>query len=330
MSYIEIPSSVSKPLLLQGDCAELLEKIPSNSVDAIIIDPPYLYLNTKQKNCEFDIPFDEGKVFLEYKRILKDTGFLLFFGRGTAFYRWNTKIAELGFLFKEEIVWNKTQLSSPFLKLGRKHETIAVYAKSKKACVRANKVPYKEYLSNISVEEAIVDIRKNLSRLKTGLKCENLLQDIYNYIDKGIKKNSTPRKRNNNVTIANKNIFSPYREVSVLAGIEEGKKETDVINIIPDIIEMASNAVPHHPTQKPTRLMERLMAIVTDEGDVIFDSFMGSGTTGVACINTGRRFIGMELDAKYFDIAKKRIEKQIKEKLKNPDLFEEKGTTEMI
>lgn len=62
-----------------------------------------------------------------------------------------------------------------------------------------------------------------------------------------------------------------------------------------------------HPTEKPLKLMERLIKASSNEGDTVLDCVMGSGTTGVACINTGRRFIGMELDEDYFQIAKARI-----------------------
>jgi site-specific DNA-methyltransferase (adenine-specific) len=62
-----------------------------------------------------------------------------------------------------------------------------------------------------------------------------------------------------------------------------------------------------HPTQKPVALMEYLVRTYTNEGDVVLDNCMGSGTTGVACLNTGRRFIGMEMDPEYFAIARDRI-----------------------
>lgn len=64
----------------------------------------------------------------------------------------------------------------------------------------------------------------------------------------------------------------------------------------------------HHPTQKPVELMEYLIKTYTDKGQLVLDNTMGSGTTGVAAMNTGRRFIGIEQDPTYFDIAKKRIE----------------------
>jgi len=62
-----------------------------------------------------------------------------------------------------------------------------------------------------------------------------------------------------------------------------------------------------HPTQKPVKLMEMIILYLTKEGDTIFDPFMGSGTTGVACINTGRNFIGIEKELKYFEIGQERM-----------------------
>lgn len=63
----------------------------------------------------------------------------------------------------------------------------------------------------------------------------------------------------------------------------------------------------HHQTEKSVDLLEKLIAIVP-EGETVLDMFMGSGSTGVACVNTNRSFIGIELDENYFEIAKKRIE----------------------
>lgn len=62
-----------------------------------------------------------------------------------------------------------------------------------------------------------------------------------------------------------------------------------------------------HPTQKPVLLLEYLIKTYTNKGDIILDNCMGSGSTGVACINTERKFIGIELDNTYFEIAKNRI-----------------------
>ena len=67
-----------------------------------------------------------------------------------------------------------------------------------------------------------------------------------------------------------------------------------------------------HPTQKPVDLLEYLIKTYTNEGDTVLDFTMGSGSTGVACLNANRNFVGIELDQKYYNIAKKRLEEVVK------------------
>ena len=76
-----------------------------------------------------------------------------------------------------------------------------------------------------------------------------------------------------------------------------------------NILQYSKDGDGFHPTQKPVLLLEDLVKTYTNPGDLVLDNCMGSGSTGVACVNTGRRFIGMELDKQFFDIAKERIEK---------------------
>jgi predicted RNA methylase len=70
-----------------------------------------------------------------------------------------------------------------------------------------------------------------------------------------------------------------------------------------------------HPTVKPVDLMRYLVTLVCREGGTVLDPFMGSGTTGIACIRTGRKFIGIEKDARYFEIAKQRLERESRQGL---------------
>lgn len=74
------------------------------------------------------------------------------------------------------------------------------------------------------------------------------------------------------------------------------------------ILEFKNEGKTIHPTQKPVSLLEYLIKTYTQEGETVLDFTMGSGSTGVACKNTNRNFIGIELDEKYFEIAKNRIE----------------------
>jgi len=74
------------------------------------------------------------------------------------------------------------------------------------------------------------------------------------------------------------------------------------------LIEFNSDKEKLHPTQKPVALLEYLIKTYTNENDTVLDFTMGSGSTGVACKNLNRNFIGIELDTNYFNIAKKRID----------------------
>lgn len=94
---------------------------------------------------------------------------------------------------------------------------------------------------------------------------------------------------------------------------EKNKKGTErypknIINISAQSMECA-NSKRVHPTQKPIDLLEYLIKTYTNENDLVLDFTMGSGSTGVACMNTNRKFVGIELDKNYFNIAKDRIEK---------------------
>ena len=86
------------------------------------------------------------------------------------------------------------------------------------------------------------------------------------------------------------------------------KTESDGKRYPKNLIKFNRDKDKLHPTQKPVSLCEYLIQTYTNEGDVVLDNCMGSGTTGIACLNTNRKFIGMELDDTYFEIAKKRIE----------------------
>jgi site-specific DNA-methyltransferase (adenine-specific) len=95
-------------------------------------------------------------------------------------------------------------------------------------------------------------------------------------------------------------------------GKNYGKSDKDALQEFEgyprSVLDIPSEGKPVHPTQKPVALMEYLIRTYTNEGDTVLDNCMGSGTTGVACMNTGRKFIGIERDPTYFEIAKARIE----------------------
>ena len=117
----------------------------------------------------------------------------------------------------------------------------------------------------------------------------------------------------------------PIRKSNNIAGESSGYKLSDskyVGKVYHDkypesIVEYSSRARDGrglHPTQKPVALLEYLIRTYTNEGETVLDFTMGSGTTGVACVNTGRNFVGIEKDAEYFRIAQYRIRESVSER----------------
>jgi site-specific DNA-methyltransferase (adenine-specific) len=107
--------------------------------------------------------------------------------------------------------------------------------------------------------------------------------------------NSTKTKKHNNITAINGGAFKTSHYMQEFTNYPRQVLKYSVEQGI-------------HKTQKPIALMEYLIKTYTDEGELVLDFTMGSGTTGVACKNLGRDFIGIEMDDGYFEIAKKRIE----------------------
>lgn len=110
--------------------------------------------------------------------------------------------------------------------------------------------------------------------------------------------------------------FKPYSQKSGRGSSNYGEQirvitENDGTRYPVDIVEFKRDKNKLHPTQKPVALLEYLIKTYTNEGNLVLDNCMGSGSTGVACKNLNRSFIGIELDENYFNIAKERIEKEL-------------------
>ncbi|MFV0397941.1 MAG: DNA-methyltransferase [Bacteroidales bacterium] len=275
------------------DCLNLMTEMPSESVDIILTDPPYLYLT----NQKLDRSFDENRFFSEAKRILTEDGFIVLFGRGTSFYRWNTLLSLLDFTFKEEIVWNKSYSSSPLLPISRIHETISISTKNR-GIINKTKIPY--------VEMKAVDIGKierDINRLNTVFSSEKIFSALTDYFKSG--KIHTDGCCIVGPTIAS-TVSRPNRVVATMSAIENGMNEKSIIHL------QRKHYGTIHPTQKPVRLLERLLALVLPknkmiESVVVFDPFGGSFSTMEAVHNIGCKGISCEIDLEYFNDGKQRI-----------------------
>ena len=318
------------------DNEKLMSRLKDESVDIICIDPPYLYL----KNQKLERPFDEQKFFEECKRLLTNSGFIIMFGRGVSFYRMNCILSDLGFTFKEEIVWDKTQCSSPMMSLSRVHETISIYAKSS-GVINKVKVPYLEMKSH-DLESIITDIK----RIKVILKNTTSLNAVLRFIKSNIRE-SSEIGISNNITISSE--FSKEdRNVSTLRSISHGMNEKSIIRSDfqkPNQARKGITADPYrasgdrqvnafqavtigmneksiikqnrdhytaiHPTQKPVRLLERLLLLCVPKKEkneiIVADFFGGSFSTMEAVYNLGFSGITCEIDREYYEKGLKRI-----------------------
>ena len=232
--------------LIQGDCLEVMKNIPSASVDMILCDLPYGTTRNKWDTC-----LNLGKLWEQYKRIIKDNGAIVLFSQmpfTAALVMSNPK------MFRYEWIAEKS-LATGFLNAKRMpmkaHENILVFYK---------KLP--TYNAQMTKGKPYSITRRDIGG-----------QYLHNFESIETKNEGTRCPRD-----VLRDLWQPYC----------GGKMS-------------------HPTQKPVPLLEYLIKTYTNEGDTVLDNCMGSGSTGVACVNTKRDFIGVELDENYFDIARRRI-----------------------
>lgn len=239
--------------LMQGDCLELMKRIPDGSVDMILCDLPY-----GTTACKWDtiIPFEP--LWEQYNRIIKDNGAIVLFGRQPFL---SDLISSNRKNFRFEIIWNK-KTGTDFAQANNKpitvHENIAVFYKKKPNYNRIDDTGFAPY-----------------SDKRTQRKSSEL----------GAKGCTT------RIPIEDRTTRTP----------------TTIRTFFPDNRKGKGSSL--HPTQKPVALLEWLVKSYTNEGETVLDNCMGSGSTGVACVNTGRKFIGMELEESYFQIAQERIKR---------------------
>ncbi|MFI2901440.1 DNA-methyltransferase, partial [Klebsiella aerogenes] len=235
-------------VLLQGDCLEMMQLLPDNSIDMILCDLPY---GTTQNKWDSVIPFDA--LWHEYKRLCRGAIVL------TAAQPFTSAVVMSNLRdFKQALVWEKN-VASNFLNANRqhlsRHEDILLFSGAR-------------HIFNKQLRKGKPYVAKRYGNDDTG--------DNYGRIT----------MRTDTVNNGGRNPISVLR---------------------------FNREVGLHPTQKPIALMEYLIRTYTNPGDKVLDNCMGSGTTGVACAQSGRTFVGIERDPDYFKIAKERVQSAYKQ-----------------
>lgn len=323
--------------LYKGDCLTNMQNIKTDSVDFILTDLPY-----GTTACSWDeiIPFEP--MWNEFYRILRPNGFIAL----TASQPFTTKLIASNIdKFSHQWIWKKEQGSNPLLanKMPMKNfEDVVVFSNEPTKHDTKGEHPQRKYFKKVldyighNKKHIITQIGQcadhcfRVDSTQYGLCTEKTYNKLIEYycIDKMegfIEWNvldvenkdfraelirqfdeKNPRVYNPQMT-KGKEYVSGGGYVKHLDQVVTGGNVSD--NRYPTaIIEFATGKNKSaHPTQKPTALLEYLIRTYTNEGMTVLDATMGSGSTGVACKNTNRNFIGIEKDENYFKIAVNRI-----------------------
>ena len=221
-------------------------------------------------SCSWDsvIPFED--LWRQYNRIVKDNAPIVLFGSQP----FTSLLIQSNIeYFREELIWLKNKAGSG-MRANQKHikihENICIFSKSA------------TYTYN--PQKWLIAEKEFITQRKTFKENEYVGNQIYGATTRTRKPDTGER---NPISIVSCRVpFTP----------QKNKTYSDEVDLR------------LHPTQKPLELVEYLVKTFSNENDVVLDNCMGAGTTGVACVNTNRKFIGIELNNTYFEIAKKRIE----------------------
>lgn len=254
--------NIKTPLLLNGDCLELMKSIPDNSIDLILTDPPY---QTTNISWDLAIPFEQ--MWLELTRIIKSNRAILLFGAEP--FSSKLRLSNLP-MFKYDLIWEKSKalgFQNAKNKPMNKHEIISVFSNGTCANGSSNKMLYNP--------QDLIKIDKKVSGIKRGIADS-----------KGHK-------------------FGRANHLK--------ERIQEYTNYPSSVLKFNSAGKTIHPTQKPVKLLEYLIKTYSNEYDTVLDFTAGVFSTGVACLNANRKFIGIERDLEYFNLGKARIINHLEE-----------------
>jgi|AntDeeMetageno51_2_1112566.scaffolds.fasta_scaffold01068_7 site-specific DNA-methyltransferase (adenine-specific) len=313
MSY-QRKELIGDATLYLGDCLERMKEIPDGSVDAIITDPPYGTMKGAQLDgwggvkTQWDTTIEIGEMLEQCNRVLRTNGALILFSQEPYTSELITE-AHGNLPFSYRMVWLKDHFAN---------------------CLVVNKAPvnytedvcvfFKKYdtLSQHPLREYASQVFRHIGKTKKELFNEMGHQGVCHFMRENSTQFGLCTEKTYNEIIALYSIdkqswFKSFADMEEINrrfarrfarrfNLPTGKKYKS------NVLQYRKDYGGLHPTQKPVALMEDLMRTYTNEGEAVLDFAMGSGTTGVACVNTGRKFIGIEMDEGYFDVACKRIE----------------------
>ena len=305
--------------LWHGDCLELMKDIPDGSVDLVLTDPPYGTMKNaaldgwKNQTTEWDTAIEPVKIFEQISRVLRQNGKAILFSQEPYTSRLITSaIPSLPFAYRA--MWYKNVHANALLAksaMVSRYEDICIFTKPHDAeCTNELRDYFKKVLDFIGAKSC-KEINSRLGHRKA--------EHCFYVTGKGKGSTQfllcTEQTYNEIVSVFGIDKMDGFLPYSELARLNE--KYTATFNLWQggksksNVLEYKKDNDGYHPTQKPVALLEDLIQTYSNDGETVLDFTAGSGSTGVACVNTNRHFIGIELDEGYFNIAKKRIEEAV-------------------
>lgn len=288
--------------LWQGDCLELMKNIPDGSVDLVLTDPPYGTVKNlgnsqiAKENGYRDYGWDEiintKKMFQEIARVLRPNGKAILFSQEPyTSHIIARQIPSLPFAYRaawiKNVFGNKFTCNKAMVNL---FEDICIFSCSKGGGEAFEYMTSELEKSGLSVKDINQLIGTNGMAGHYFAKSSQFVLPTRQKYEK-LQTTGFWQRPYDKLKEKTMSIFNLWQGGKSKSNVLEYKKDNDG----------------YHPTQKPVALLEDLIQTYSNEGNTVLDFTMGSGSTGVACVNTNRRFIGIELDEGYFEIAKKRI-----------------------
>ena len=325
--------------LYNGDCLEVFKNIESNSVNLVLIDPPYNINKDKKwdkwKTVDAYVEF-MGQVFLECQRVLKDNGSFYFFHNDFL------QIVELqnyinkntDFVFNSFIIWDKGDFRALSWKNPSEKSNLRCWFNTCEYCLcytfqdETGLKKVKEDLNNFQslrqyskhLQEYIGLKLKEINKKLKHRRAEHFFYHSSTQFDLCVEE--VYQQLIDVFDIDKWEYFRPYEDLrqeyeDLRQEYEDLRQEYESLRYIHNLDDNHNNIWKSkakrnngklHVCEKPIDILERIIKTSSNEGDLVLDCFMGSGSTGVACVNTNRKFIGIEKDENYFNIAKQRIE----------------------
>ena len=316
--------SVSRSTLLFGDCLIESDKIESGSVDLILTDLPYGVVKMKESAGNYkvlntaetwDKAIEPKSIYEIANRILRKNGKMILFSQEPYTSRMITEaIPNVPFSYRA--VWEKNDFANGLgvnKAMVSFYEDILIFSKMNdidlahpiRSWLKKTQEKVGIFWNDSILHEAYLKsgIAKNIQSAKVicqhkldwnyaqiqeiNEKHYDLLNDFYNF-----------DKTKNEL----KEIYNQYKnEFASVFNLWEGNKYKS------NILKYKKDYNGYHPTQKPILLLEDLIKTFSNEGNLVVDLTMGSGSTGVAALRTGRRFVGIEKDENYFNVAVRRL-----------------------